>query len=481
MEIDDYIINIGPNGTFKPSGKYFTTPEKVDNIFNRLEKEKAKKITIYFHGGLINEDAGLEIGAKIANHLLPLGQTPICLAWETGLMETFTSNLSKIRETKVFGKLVKILIKSLSGRLGFTFAEGRGIGSSLSDSEIETELTKDRPFEDYTNEKFEASGRGPVLSGQSPTLKNLEDEFYFEVNSDKKLIKDLEETKFTKTESRGTQSRGIISTAILVKSVASIAFRVIKRFLNKRDHDFYPTIIEELLRELYIAELGAWVWGSMKSKSSEMWQNNDGLNGLEQHAGRYLLDKLNQHKKKFNDVEINLVGHSAGSIAVCNLLRVSSESHPSLSYNKIIFMAPACRIDLFHDEVVKQKTRYKKFRMFTMYNKYEVLDTLVPYVYTHSLLYLISGILENDGNDFDCYILGLERYFSGNSPYNSDEKVINTKKFLFEQGENRIVFSQTEAGAAQGFRSKSLTHGGFDDDEVEEGTIPSIKYFLGET
>ncbi|MBK7389243.1 MAG: hypothetical protein IPI23_09310 [Bacteroidetes bacterium] len=55
MEAKDFIINVGPNGTFRPSGSYQTLPEHIDAIFQRYETDKVKKISIYFHGGLVNE------------------------------------------------------------------------------------------------------------------------------------------------------------------------------------------------------------------------------------------------------------------------------------------------------------------------------------------------------------------------------------------------------------------------------------------
>jgi len=46
-------INVGPGGTFQPSGiaAYDTTPADVDAIFADLEKNGQKKILLYFHGG----------------------------------------------------------------------------------------------------------------------------------------------------------------------------------------------------------------------------------------------------------------------------------------------------------------------------------------------------------------------------------------------------------------------------------------------
>ncbi len=480
MDAKDFIINAGPNGTFRPSGSYQTMPEHIDAIFQRYETDKVKKISIYFHGGLVNEKNGMETAFKMGKHILDAGQTPLCFVWETGLTETVSSNLTKISDTKLFNKLIKVLVKKLSEKLGFDLTEGKGAGQLLTDEQIDKELFKPIPFESYNLEKLIVTGKGAEAIAMLPKneadlILSLEADFTYLIQADLDFTNTIAKTKLTVDTGQQGQAKGIISTAMFIKHVAIIAFRVIKRFINKRDHDFYPTTIEEILRELYVAELGAWVWNNMKVKSNDMWKDNQKLSGLNRFVGRYLLDKLIDYIKKNNDAEVNLIGHSAGSIAICNLLNTTSNIYPQLVYNKIAFLAPACRIDLFNKEVVMNKNRFKHFRMFTMNDQFEIQDRLVPYFYTHSLLYLISGILEDEGKDFDAYILGLQRHIIGNYPYDSAQELINTNQFLFEAETNRIAFSQTDVSATDGMKTKSVTHGGFDDDNE---TIESIKYFL---
>ncbi len=476
MEKKEFVVNVGPQGTFKPSGSFQSIPADIDAMFQNMEIENVKKITLYFHGGLVNEKTGMATAIKMENHFSSIQQRPICFVWESGLMETVSSNIGKISETKLFGKLIKILTKKLASKLGFDSAEGRGAGVSLTNDQIESELSKMIPFGNYTQSNLESTGRGADASTNLPSKpEDLEGEFKFEIEADFELISILGESKITVPNQSGGQSRGIIDTTLLIKSAAKIAFRVIKRFVTKRDHDFYPTIIEELFRELYIAELGAWVWNNMKVKSNDMWKDNSGVSGINQFAGRYLFDKLVDYHKKHPEIQVNLVGHSAGSIAICNLLKMSAKTYPELIFDNIIFMAPACRIDLFRDEIVLHQDRFKNFRIFTMTDENEANDVLVPFIYTHSLLYLISGILEDEGNDFDAYILGLQRHVEAKSPYSSVNEINEVNKFLFDQGKNRIVFSKTDNTATSGLKTQSLSHGGFDDDDE---TIESIKFML---
>ena len=108
-----------------------------------------------------------------------------------------------------------------------------------------------------------------------------------------------------------------------------------------------------------------------------------------------------------------------------------------------------------------QADKFDSIRMFTMADKFETENRLVPGVYTRSLLYFISGVLE-DGADVP--ILGMERYMSGAEPYGT-EPLLAVRSFF--DSDIRLVLSDTlvlNPTAPVGIRSRSITHGGFDND-----------------
>ena len=125
MELKDFVVNVGPNGTFRASGNYHTTIADVDTIFRNIGESNTKQITLFFHGGLVNEKNGIATSLKMANHFEKVGHWPICFVWETGIVETLKGNISKVADTEIFDKLVKVLVKKLSAKLGFDFADGR--------------------------------------------------------------------------------------------------------------------------------------------------------------------------------------------------------------------------------------------------------------------------------------------------------------------------------------------------------------------
>lgn len=476
---EDYIIDVGPQGTFNRSGSYQTLPADIDAMFVRYEVRKEKRIAIFFHGGLVSETAGITAARNIAPHIENSGCAPICMVWETGLVETITTNLSKINQTKLFNRLLKILLKKISEKVTVSDPLGRGVGAAgLTDEEIITELSQPIPFQEFSRVNTAAGGRGPGsiedLTGISLVLEaELRDELRPLVENDAGFVDAIKNTKLS-VDGDGNEagSRGIVSVAVFVEHAAKIAYRVIKRLVEKTDHGFYSTVVEEILREFYVAELGAWVWKAMKDKASEMWKSNAGKQGLNQHVGRYLLEKLISYKVKYPDTQISLIGHSAGAIAICYFLNNVAASSSPFELEHVILMAPACRTDLFEKEVINTQSRFKDIRIFTMNDEYECKDVLIPFVYTRSLLYLISGILEDEGASSDAYILGLERHIRYFSPYNIDG-LKKCHEYLYSAGVQRVSFSVAVRGVA-GMETEAQKHGDFDNDAATLRSIENI-------
>ena len=482
-----HYINVGKNGTFRPSGKheYDTTPADIDDLFAYLQTNGKKKIALYFHGGLVSAKSGM----NTATHVTPLitGNTdvhPISFIWETGLFETIWQNLDDIYKTAFFKKLLEKLIKVAGDKLGIDvpgLTGAKGVGG-MTYTEIRTEMSTDAPFDDIVVNVGKRSAT--VTAGDDKALNDdVLASIEYEINDGTDLeqalatLDDTEERnlldleKVTDAPSKG--AKGFFNPIKLIKAAAKILIRVIKRHLSGHDHGFYPTIIEELLRELYMDDLGVWLWGSMKDKAEEMWTADaPGTTGINQHAGRYLLTKLKDYAAANEGVTVDLIGHSAGSIVICHLLTQFLASGCTAQLGDIVFMAPACRSDLFHDTVLANKNSFQTFRMFTMKEEYEIKDRLFSPIYTRSLLYLISGILEQD--EHDARILGMQRYLFGQHPYQNEDMLNNIIDYMGLPG--HAVYAVTDPAAPAGFRTESTRHGNFDNQF--EPTLASIVHII---
>lgn len=454
-------VHVGPCGTFKSSGAYQTAPSEIDALFDEIQSSEVSSLVLYFHGGLVPESVGIEGAKRMALVFQAARTVPLSFVWETGLLETLRDNLLEIYKTELYQKFLKWLLRRVSQRFGGF--EQRGAGVAIPLSMIEQELAQPEPFASYDDPMRIAAGnaRGGVILSESDLEMleaELQAEFQLDVGGDDAVMEQLEALAGTTTQ---TEARGLADVQI-AKMLASIAYRVIHRHLRQRDHGFYPTVVEELLRELYLADLGAWIWGSMKQKAAMMWLPNDGLPNNEQHVGTYVLEKIAELQKNRPDFRAHLIGHSAGSIAICELLRATTARSLSLNLDKIVFMAPAGRSDLGVAALVRHPKSFKEFRCYTMADSYERKDKLVPMVYTRSLLYFISGVLEPD--EVDAPIMGMMRHASEQGEFASGPAAEWAE---FMKAQSRLVLSDSaelNPGADPGFRSSSRSHGDFDDD-----------------
>lgn len=477
-------INVGPGGSFRSSGALKTSASDVDAIFASIKAAQAvdgkpKHIAIHFHGGLIPEQDGKSIADKMSKVYSPASH-PVTFVWETGLIETIKNNLSTINETTLFQKVLVWVVQKAAKNLGLD-VDAKGVRQELPPEVVHAELAKDYPFETLRIGEGARGGAGPLSNSNfSSRRKVIEYELMIEMRADAEFRNLLsgKHHGFTEDavarltpEAQSPDARGIFGIDDAVIAVAKIVIAVLVRFFKGRDHGFYPTVVEEILRELYLADFGAWVWSGMKTKARAMWLPNAGASGDELHAGAYFLDGVHKLQSEI-PLTIDLIGHSAGSIAICHMLSSAEAQGKKLTVRNVFLLAPAARSDLFHQELVTRKDRYTSLRMFTMSDEFECEDSLVKGVYTRSLLYFISGVLE-DRNDVP--ICGMDRYLLNAATYD-DGYLEDIRKFLGDSDSFRLVRSKSSKyapDAAVGFICNSITHGGFDDDP---DTLASLKH-----
>ena len=115
-----------------------------------------------------------------------------------------------------------------------------------------------------------------------------------------------------------------------------------------------------------------------------------------------------------------------------------------------------------------------------MSDSIEADDALVPILYTRSLLYFVSGVLEGhvDGDawedDIDAPVVGMQRYLTDKGVFNSSDfpEVEKTRQFL-DSVPDSTVWSESSAGS--GLNSMSHKHGDFDNDEE---TVKSVTWII---
>lgn len=213
-----------------------------------------------------------------------------------------------------------------------------------------------------------------------------------------------------------------------------------------------------------------------KAEWSEMKENALRATSTDTGGARLVANEIAKLLKQFPDVELHLVGHSAGSIFHAPLIQYLTTDGPissgpmaaskikglGLSVKTCTLWAPACTTQLFKDSYLPaiEAGRVGRFALFTLTDKAEQDDNCAS-IYHKSLLYLVSNAFEKttrvpmirpDGEP----ILGMEKFVQQDSTING----------IFKgQKSDWILSPNTEAGGASG-ASKSAHHGDFDDDEA---------------
>jgi predicted esterase len=196
--------------------------------------------------------------------------------------------------------------------------------------------------------------------------------------------------------------------------------------------DLTDRFIEGLVRRP-----GTLLWGEMKQDAEQAFERTG--------AGTDALERFVTHLSKNKPIKkFHLAGHSTGAIVLAHLLQVIRRRN--IRFDSCSLMAPACSIDLYNESylpVISNKTKVK-LRNFAIYNLKDALEKKdsVAKVYRKSLLYLVSNAFEE----------ARERPLLGMEKFKDEVKIVN--------GIPEIILSSGTGGS----RSRSTSHGGFDND-----------------
>lgn len=218
-----------------------------------------------------------------------------------------------------------------------------------------------------------------------------------------------------------------------------------------------------------------WMWSEMKENAAaasrpleeDVTWPDDGErpdSTLASMPGASLtVDRLAGYVRRVPEVEVHLVGHSAGSIFLASMLdRLSASGVPVAS---MTFLAPAIRVDEFARRVLPhlRDGSVQRFSSFGLTDRRELDDVCgagQAAVYQKSLLYLVSRALErcaDHGRSVEVPLLGMQRF--QNTPVEDGCTVADAVSNL-PAGE--LVWAPSSEPTCS--RSDSAGHGGFDDD-----------------
>lgn len=425
-------------------------------------KDNNQPFILHLHGGLVNRDDGLAKAEDLGGRYLEAGGIPLFFIWKTGFLETIEANYKAIL-TRALGKwLVKWAVQKLKSKIPQALGGQENAGGwefeaeQLSTLEYDQEeinqdiqnILSDAEFVDITEKVLRDAelhlGRLPSggLEGFRPqtndTVLEIDNNVpdAFTLNPNLFSLRDGEEGFLDPFKNN------------LAAALAKVVWEIIQRYKNGTNHRFGATVIEELARHIYVADAGAIIWDEMKGGAKEAFNGED-------RAGSFLLDCLAEVE---NPPRVVLVAHSAGSVFVSQLLKNAQAG----SKFDVVFLAPAVTYSLFDEVLAEARDKICNFRMFSMRDSLEQDDALidsVPLAYPSSMLYLISGSLENQ---VDAPIVGMERFYSESYDGNgADQDLLGRVRTFLSERDDRVVWSKSDNGP--GRRSNAIDHGHFDD------------------
>jgi hypothetical protein len=194
--------------------------------------------------------------------------------------------------------------------------------------------------------------------------------------------------------------------------------------------------------ESLLAPSGCALWDEMKRNAAAI---TDGP----ESGGRLLFKHLRDSPVAARyKVRLHLVGHSAGAIA--HAFMIDRMAALEWDFQTVTFLAPALRVDRFRERVLPwlETKRIRRFREYHLADSAEQQDSTMRALlgYGRSLLYLVSRSFEGGDN---VPILGMQNHFPA------------------DVARMRSV----EICCAPSEKSRSTTHGGFDNDAA---TLASV-------
>jgi hypothetical protein len=461
------------------SGRFSgTSRTQLASAFERFRTSPQKdRLILHFHGGLVP----LSAAEDIATRLLPLYRDqglgyPLFAMWESGLWEVLRNNWQEIVQQDVFPRLVERVLQFVIGKLDQEPGEKGTTVDLPTRFEVQAKMQEARVGKEPLVERHDDAEKldeslTPAEEKQFTELlqsdtvlaeaaSRMSREEMTELAPD--LQKDAEQAR----TAQNPGDKAIIETALLVRAGLRVLVRCLKRFANKRHHGVYTTVVEEVAREIKGDLIGGIVWKHMKKDTADSYSG-----AADTYGGSALLEEIGKLHAAGSKPRIVLVGHSTGAVYICYLLQAAQKVLPSDVKFDVVFLAPACTFKLFDETLAAAGDRIGAFRSFGMEDEVEIADQFFPPLYLRSLLYFVSGLVEDE---VDIPLIGMKRYHSGTAPFDATtfpyvDRVL-TRLMTIPH-----AWLWSRSSGEPGLNTTSIHHGDFDNDE---NTLASVAYCI---
>lgn len=110
-ELRPHIISTGNNGELRDGGMFGSTPQSLDEIFTHYIPDltktwKKKRILLFAHGGLVNEQSAIQRVAEVRKPLLEHEVYPLAFVWKSDYWATLQNMLRDALSRRTTGGLL---------------------------------------------------------------------------------------------------------------------------------------------------------------------------------------------------------------------------------------------------------------------------------------------------------------------------------------------------------------------------------------
>lgn len=211
------------------------------------------------------------------------------------------------------------------------------------------------------------------------------------------------------------------------------------------------------------------LWEEMKRNAILASNPRTGKAAVEEPGVTLFIDHLRAYRERQPDVEVHLVGHSAGSVVLAAVVRrLIAQGIPVESMQ---LMGAAIPVDEFIEMVVPaiqappNKPGVRRFTAYDLKDDFELGDTCPGppiTIYHKSLLYFVARALEPARDEFEKPMVGLEKFVHRGYPMQDG----STKRLIdVIGGPSNLVIAPTEDPTTPvDSRSRAEGHADFDND-----------------
>jgi len=373
-----------------------TTREDIRAFFDAFPSDPNRdRLVVHFHGGLVNQRNGRAIADRMASEYRAAGAVPLFFVWESGPVETVANVVARAAADPSFRALLVPVLKGLLDKV-------RGVAAGRGDMPQVDEAATD-------------AGCAHVISAMAGSGRGFTEPFAFVPDwlpPDAALTASDEAAFLAALRADPAVVQARVAAPLVWAGLEAVAVgvlvRCIRRCATGRGHGIYATVVEELCRGIFAGAALRELWRLMKDSTARAFGPDP-----QRFGGTAVLEALQQMWGRGDRPSITLVGHSTGAIYICNWLTLAARWLPAGMVFDVVLLAPACTWTLLARTLAAHGDRVRGLLSFGMRDELERTDHLVPGLYPRSLLYFVSGVLEESPDE---PLVGMQRFHAASQP-----------------------------------------------------------------